>query len=94
MAVNSINNWQKDSLYIYDDDINVFYEEYSHILNCGIYNNLKSGVVDICGINYYAPDVKNSITEKLYKYKPTDYEMFIEWLNKSDEYNGFYVLGI
>lgn len=94
VAVNSIKNWQNDSLYVYQDDINIFYEKYSHILNCGIYNNLKSGVVDIYGINYYAPDLKNSIIEKLYQYKPIDYIVFVQWLNKADKYNGFYVLGI
>ena len=41
VAVNSINHWQNDSLYI--DDENAFYQEYSQFFNCGIYNNLKSG---------------------------------------------------
>lgn len=31
---------------------------------------------------------------KLQKEKPADYEALIEWLTKSKEYNGFYILGI
>lgn len=92
VAVDSINDWQNDSLYINDD--NTFFQEYSNIFNCGIYNNLKSGTVDIYGINYYAPSLTDSIIEKLHKDTPTDYEVLIEWLIKSKEYNGFYILGI
>ena len=92
VSINNINHWQNDSLYINDE--NVFYLEYSHIFNCGIYNNLKSGTFDICGINYYAPSLTDSIIEKIYKDQPTDYKTLIEWLNKSKTYNGFYILGI
>lgn len=92
VAVGSINNWQNDSLYI--DNDNAFFQEYNNIFNCGIYNNLKSGTVDIYGINYYAPSVTDTIIEKLHKDKPADYEVLIEWLTESKEYNGFYILGI
>ena len=92
VAVRSIKNWQNDSLYIYDED--VFYQEYSKIFNCGIYNNLKSGVVDIYGINYYEPSFIDPIIEKLYEEKPVDYESLVEWLNKAKRYNGFYILGL
>ena len=92
VAVKSINHWQNDSLYINDE--NVFYQEYSQVFNGGIYNNLKSGVVDIYGINYYAPSFIDSIIEKLCEEKPVDYESLVEWLNKAKEYNGFYILGL
>ena len=93
VAISNIKHWQNDSLYIIDDE-NAFYQEYSHIFNCGLYNNLKTGIVDIYGINYYAPSLIESIIEKLQKEKPADYEALIEWLTKSEEYNGFYILGI
>lgn len=92
VAVDNINHWQNDSLYICDE--NVFYREYSRIFNCGIYNNLKSGVIDIYGINYYAPSLLDSVIEKLRKEKPLDYEYLINWLNIAKKYNGFYILGI
>lgn len=92
VAVNSINHWQNDSLYVDDED--AFYQEYSHVFNCGIYNNLRSGTVDIFGINYYAPSLVDSIIIKLQIDKPSDYITLIEWLTKSKEYNGFYILGI
>lgn len=92
VAVKSINHWQNDSLYINDED--VFYQEYSRIFNSGIYYNLESGVVDVYGINYYAPSFIDSIIEKIYEKKPVDYEFLIEWLNKAKQYNGFYILGV
>ena len=92
VAADSINNWQDDSLYI--DDENVFYKEYSSFFDCGIYNNLKCGTVDIYGINYYAPALIDSIIERLRREKPVDYEVLIEWLIKSRRYNGFYILGL
>ena len=92
VAVNSIKNWQNDSLYINDED--TFYQEYSNIFTCGIYSNLKSGIVDIFGINYYEPSLVDSIITKLHKNKPIDYMILVEWLTKAKEYNGFYILGI
>lgn len=94
VAVSSITHWQNESLYIYINDENVFYQEYSHIFDCGTYNNLKSGTVDIYGINYYSPSFIDSIIGKILEDKPTDYEVLIEWLTKSKAYNGFYILGI
>ncbi len=92
VCVDSIINWQNDSLYIKDE--NLFYEQYSQIFDCGVYNNLKKGTVDIYGINYYSSDLIDSIKEKLFETKPIDYEILIEWLNKAEKYNGFYILGI
>lgn len=94
VEVSRIKNWQDDSLYIYIDDVNVFYQVYSNYFNCGIYNNLKSGIVDIYGINYYALALTDSIIKKILDDKPNDYEILIEWLNKSQIYNGFYILGL
>lgn len=92
--VNNIKYWQNDSLYVYLDDIDTFDQEYGHILSSGIYNNMKSGMVDIYGINYYKPALIDSIIERLNKEKPTDYEVLVSWLIESKSYNGFYVLGI
>ena len=92
VATGSIKNWQNDSLYI--DDVDLFHKEYSGILNCGSYNNLKVGVVDIFGINYYTPDQIDSIIQRLAIEKPTDYELFTNWLMNAKTYNGFYILGV
>lgn len=94
VAIESIDRWQNDSLYIYIDDDDIFYREYSNIFDCGTYNNLKQGKVDIYGINYYAPFLTDAIIEKIRKDKPKDYEVLTEWLDKSKMYNGFYILGI
>ncbi len=92
VAVSSIKYWADDSLYIGDE--NLFYQEYSPVFNCGTYNNLKSGTVDIYGINYYAPYAVDSVIERIYEDKPTDYITLLDWLNNSKKYNGFYILGL
>lgn len=94
VAVGNIQNWKNDSLYVHMDDDNIFYQAYSHIFNCGMCNNLKTGIVDLYGINYYAPAMVEMIIEKLNTKKPEDYEILVEWLAKAKSYNGFYILGV
>ena len=94
VSVSSVNHWQDDSLYIYIDDLKNFVEEYRDIFDCGVYNNLKSGFVDIYGLNYYKPDLVNTIIERILGNKPTDYDIIVGWLNKAKRYNGFYISGI
>lgn len=83
LAVSSIKHWKNNSLYIYLEDIDSFYQEYNPIFDCDIY-----------GINYYAPSIINQFIEKLNTDKPSDYERLIGWLNKAKHHNGFYILGI
>lgn len=92
VSVDSICNWRDDSLYIKDE--NLFYTEYSHIFDQGVYNNLQKGVVDIYGINYYGPQTIPAITEKLYRTKPAGYRKLAQWLEQAGKYNGFYILGL
>ncbi len=94
VAVDSINRWLDDSLYISGDDTNAFLKEYGCIFDCGIYNNLETGTVDPYGINYYRPDFIDAIIAKILEIKPTDYEKLVEWLHTAKQYNGFYILGI
>lgn len=63
--MDAIENWKNDSLYIYGDDDNEFEVYYGEIFTGGIYNNLKRGCVDMCGINYYPPEQTQLITEKI-----------------------------
>ena len=91
-SVESIKNWQNNSLYVNDE--NKFYSEYSAILNKGYYNNLKQGIVDIYGINYYTKTETENIKKKLKENKPEDSEALLNWLESEDSYNGFYILGI
>ncbi len=94
VAVDSIKNWKDDSLYVYVDNIDEFYQEYSKIFTDGIYCNGKSGIVDTFGINYYSKEQISVIIERLKNLQPKDYENLIDWLQKAKEYNGFYILGI
>ena len=61
--VKDISFWKLDSLYIDDED--AFYANYGSVFNRGLYSNLKTGPLDIFGINYYAPEQLDSIIEKL-----------------------------
>lgn len=85
---------QEDSLYILHSDVNEFEKTYYDIFKNGIYNNLKSGAVDIFGINYYTKKEVNNIIKLLKEKKIQDHEILLEWLLKSLNYNGIYILGI
>ena len=92
VAVDSIKNGRRDSLYVSDTDR--FYREYGKYFDCGVYNSLKQGAVDIYGINYYAPLVTDTVTAGICNDSPLDYEKILRWLEASKQYNGFYILGI
>ena len=92
VSVDNIINWKADSLYIYIDDDNSFVEEYGHIFTGGTYNNLKTGPVDICGINYYSPQQVTEIVRIIKADKPLDYSTILPWLQKSEQNNGIYIL--
>lgn len=92
VAVDSIEHGRRDSLYVSDTDR--FYREYSKYFDCGVYNNLEQGAVDIYCINYYAPLVTDTVTAGICNDRPLDYEKLLHWLEVSEQYNGFYILGI
>ena len=93
--LNKHSNWNNDSLYIYNDDIDNFTENYRDIFGKCICQDLKEyDNFDPFGINYYSNDKVNYIKEKILKIKPLDYEILLEWLNECSNYNGFYILGI
>lgn len=92
VSVSRITYWKNDSLYICDEDL--FFQEYGHIFDGGTYNNLKSGMVDLYGINYYPPALTDLLIERVGAKKPLAYEILTDWLYKARAYNGFYLLGI
>lgn len=94
VAADSISHWLDDSLYVSGEDGSAFIQEYGGIFDCGIYNNLETGTVDLYGINYYGPDFIDTAIVKLLSIRPIDYETLVEWLNTAQKYNGFYILGV
>ena len=94
VSTHSIHHWQNDSLYVNGDDMDEFFRIYSCIFGYGVYHNLKSGVVDCFGINYYEPTRVPSIIAKLCQKEPVDYKKLVDWLNCAKQYNGFYILGM
>ncbi|MCD8353950.1 MAG: hypothetical protein LUC47_06530 [Clostridiales bacterium] len=92
VAVEGIDPWQNDSLYIHD--ARLFDREYNSVFDCGVYNNLKVGTVDLWGINYYPPFSIDILIQKTDAEKPLEYETLRTWLRKAKAYNGFYILGM
>ena len=94
ISVDAIEHWKNDSLYIHGNDDNKFVSHYGKIFTGGIYNNGKSGMVDVYGINYYSCEQTKLILDRLKEMKPLNYRMLLSWLEKVKENNGFYILGL
>lgn len=92
--VNKIQFWKDDSLYISLDEIDNFFEYYSNIITGGTYSNLKTGTMDLSGVNYYSPEITENIIKAIKKEKPKDYQVLLKWLGEVKNYNGFYCLGL
>ena len=92
VAVENIKSWQNDSLYVHE--IADFISIYGKYFDDGIFNNLKSGSLDVYGINYYYSDFVKRLIERLLNDKPAEYNPFVNWLKQAENYNGFYILGI
>ncbi len=92
VTIDNIKHWQPDSLYVSDYD--EFFNEYSRFFNCGFYNNMKNGIIDIYGVNYYTSVSVETIMSRIEKDQPKDYHALLDWLRKSKKYNGIYILGV
>ena len=55
---------------------------------------MKTGTVDLYGVNYYTPDLIDTVVKRIQNEKPADYKTLLSWLEKAKEYNGFYILGV
>lgn len=51
ISIYTVEKWENDSLYIHGNDDYKFVSHYGKIFTSGIYNNGKSGIVDMYGIN-------------------------------------------
>ena len=97
VSVEKIKFKDETSLFVLEDRFESFFETYSKIFDGGIYNNLKSGVPDVFGINWYSPGKTGEIIKRFgtLKEKPDDSALLLSWLLKAEkEYNGFYFLGL
>ncbi|MBO5501720.1 MAG: hypothetical protein J6K73_08410 [Clostridia bacterium] len=91
VSVQRVSHWQDDSLYI--QDASGFLEAYGRIFDGGTYANLKSGEVDLWGINYYTPAMQENIIQRIQQEKPADCQILLAWLQQASSCNGFYLLG-
>lgn len=94
ISVNAVSHWKNDSLYVSGDDMNLFYKQYKDIITGGVYNNGKSGNMDLYGINFYSREKADLIIKGIEDEKPQEYEILLRWLKSGIGYLGFYVLGL
>ena len=94
ISVDHIEHWKNNSLYLSGDNMEEFLLLYSDIFNKGIYNNRKSGAVDLFGINYYPPELEKAIVNRLRERNSEDDRILTDWLMTADEHNGLYILGV
>ncbi len=94
VSVDELHHWELSSLYIFDDDMGRFYDEYKDILGEGLYNNQNEGALDCSGINYYDREKTIKIIERLKKCDSEDSVTFLSWLMDGCNHNGFYILGV
>lgn len=94
VSIDTVEHWKNDSLYLHGNDMNEFWSLYNKIFSNGYYNNEKCGVVDMNGINYYTPEQTAHIIRQLIEEKPKDYQELLDWLINTEEFNGFYILGV
>lgn len=81
-------------MYVYGDDDNQFSAYYDSIFSNRIYSNGKTGIVDLCGINYYSVKETDCILKSLQKEQLPEQEVLISWLKKAKEHNGFCIFGL
>lgn len=48
----------------------------------GTYENLETGYLDWCGINYFSPEQMQQIIKRLREEKPKDYHLLLTWLEQ------------
>lgn len=94
VATNAIVHWKNDSLYIYGDDMEMFYTLYGEIFRDGYYQNGERGMVDYCGMNYFTLEQTMRIVELLKREKPKEFQVLLDWLADAEMYNGLYLLGV
>ena len=94
VSVDSIEHWKNDSLYAFGDNMDVFFQNYGHIITGGVYNNETRGSIDLFGINFYSREQAASIRKRLKTETPLDSPVLLKWLMEVEQCLGFYVLGV
>lgn len=86
---------QKNSLFLYWDDEEAFWEIYEPYFNAMNVLTGKEEPFDFYSENAASKEQAEVLREELLKHRPKEYEIFVPWLEKAyTEYNGFYILGM
>jgi len=79
VSVDFIRNWEDDSLYVSDDCMNEFFDQYAAILGW------KTGM-RLFEISYYSCEQSAKIMADAARLKPIGHEKLIEWLKQAQEH--------
>lgn len=93
LSIDVIEDWKDDSLYIFGDDMDLFYQNYGDIITDGVYCNGDRGPMDLVGVNFYTRDQGAAMIKQLVEEKPPEYQILCRWLQAGAQYLGFYLLG-
>lgn len=86
---------QKNSLFLYWDDEEAFWEIYEPYFNAMNVLTGKEEPFDFYSENAASKKQAKVLREELLKHHPEEYEIFAEWLEKAyTELNGFYISGM
>lgn len=86
---------QKNSLFLYWDDEETFFEIYEPYFNAMNVLTGKEEPFDFYSENAASKEQARVLREEILKCRPEEYELFAEWLEKAyTEYNGFYISGM
>lgn len=94
VSMGAVRYLEPDSLYVHVEDLETFTAEYGSLICGGVYNNRETGPVDVCGINYYSPEAVKAIRAAIKKEQPEEYPLVLEWLERAEAGNGFYIQGL
>lgn len=97
--MSNITHKDSNSLFVYFDSqtytnsYNEFYYIYKDILGNGVVPNLSTTTLDPHSLNYYSIDSTKEIIKNIEINKPLFFEIFLTFLYKALENNGFYIKG-
>ena len=94
VKVENVNFNHDSSLFINFEEYAKFIENYGTYFKNALHSNLEESSLDLYGVNYFSRDKVIKIIDEIFKNKPLDFEIILNFLNLAKEKNGFYILGI
>lgn len=94
ISVKNIKKWNQESVYIDFENLEMFVHVYFDYFSECIHSDKTQGDIDIYGINYISTTKTLDAIKIINEKKPKNYEEMLVFLEKANENNGFYILGM